>query len=316
MPLPDLSKYEKYQNVTNGRIRYYEAGSGDEHTLLLHGMGVVTSADTFQFAIEPLAEKLHIYALDYLGFGKSTRMLPQGPLFDVVVDGIREFMDAKGIESANIIGHSAGGWFGPILAYESPHRVRKLISMGGAGMNVEPAGGHGSPENNFLGRYAPPTKEGAIQGISRSFYEGSQMTPELAEEMAEQQLSYGKMEGAFEGLKPLVRQMATAEIRAQYLLQRRLPHIKVPCLFIWGKGGPGKPGDTMDPYPTWTEEYERLGGDMSKSSKPWVVPGASYLATETGHNIQWEKPELFAQICIDYITSPVGSFVGSNTYGG
>jgi 4,5:9,10-diseco-3-hydroxy-5,9,17-trioxoandrosta-1(10),2-diene-4-oate hydrolase len=315
MPLPDLSKYEKYQKVTNGYIRYYEMGSGDEHTILAHGMGVVTSADTFQFAMEHLAKDLHIYAIDYLGFGKSSRTLPQGPTFDVIVDGIREFMDAKGIESANLIGHSAGGWFGPILAYESPHRIRKLISMGGAGMNVEPAGGEGTPENDFLGRYAPASLEGARASINRSLYEGSQMTEELADAMAQQMFEHGTREGALEGLKPLVRQMATAEVRAQYLIQRRLPHIKVPCLFIWGKGGPGQSGDTMDPYPTWTEEYDRLSGDMSKSVKPWVVPGASYLATSTGHNIQWEKPELFAQICIDYIKKGT-VFTGSNTYGG
>ncbi|MFT7461335.1 MAG: hypothetical protein ACI909_004036, partial [Planctomycetota bacterium] len=46
--LPNLSSYEKFETITQGKVRYYEAGEG-ESLLLLHGMGVYTSADTFQF---------------------------------------------------------------------------------------------------------------------------------------------------------------------------------------------------------------------------------------------------------------------------
>src|SRR5687767_325561 len=123
--LPDLKKYEKYEDLSNGRVRYYEAGSGDNHTLLLHGMGSQTSADTFAFIFDKLAEKLHVYNLDMLGFGKSSRKMEYGPTFEVVIDGIREFMDKKGIQKVNLVGHSAGGWFGSILAYESPERINK-----------------------------------------------------------------------------------------------------------------------------------------------------------------------------------------------
>ena len=69
MPLPDLSKYEKFVDLTNGRMRYYEAGSGDEHTILVPSTILGASADTFQFVIELLAERLHVYAIDNLGFG-------------------------------------------------------------------------------------------------------------------------------------------------------------------------------------------------------------------------------------------------------
>ena len=70
--------------------------------------------------------------------------------------------------------------------------------------------------------------------------------------------------------------------------------------------------DRKDPHPTWTQEYDRLKGDMSKSSKPWVVPGAKYLMTPTTH-IRFDNPELLAKNCIEFITAPVGAFVGSST---
>jgi pimeloyl-ACP methyl ester carboxylesterase len=314
MPLPDLSQYEKFVNLTNGRMRYYEAGSGDEHTILVPSTILGASADTFQFVIEPLAERLHVYAIDNLGFGESTRVLPQGPLFDVLVDGIREFMDLKGIESANFIGEAVGGWLACLLAYESPHRVRKLITDSVAGMNAHGPMGPGTSENDFLGRYNPPAKEGMLLSRMRYVYPGSYLTDDLAEAMIEQEFAHATIPDAYEGLKPLQRQMATPEIRAQYMLQRRLPHIKVPCLFTWDGGVAGREADTMDrkdPHPTWTQEYARLKGDMSKSSKPWVVPGAKYLMTPTAH-IRYDRPDLLAKNCIEFITVPIGGFIGSS----
>ena len=284
MPLPDLSKYEKYQDLTNGKVRYYELGSGDNHTLLLHGMGYYTTADTFQYVIEELGKHLHILAPDYLGFGKSTRKMEYGPTFDVIVDSLREFMDVKGISQANLVGHSAGGWFGLILAYESPDRLRRLVSVGGAGMNRPPYQGG-----------VRPTAERIANGVRPLVFEGSALTSELAEAQIKQMTAFATAPDAYEGLAPLVDQMEKPEKRKQYLLHRRLPFVKVPTLVMWGKG------DTMDPYPTWSAEYEQLGGDMSKSSKPWVIPGAKYVMTPGGHNSHWETPHIFIDSVLGFL---------------
>ena len=275
--LPDLSKYEKFETVTQGKMRYYEAGEGD-NVLLLHGMGVYTSADTFQFHFEALAKKYHVIALDVLGFGKSDRSLAHGPTFDVIVDGVREFLDMKGIESTHLVGHSAGCWFGGILAYESPDRINKIVFLGAAGMNVKPVHGVAS--------YQEPTLESLTEGNMSSVYEGSSFTAEMAAEVAAQMLPYVKMPGAFDGLKPLVAQMANPDSRKSYLLQRRLPFIKNPMLVIWGES------EFMEPHPTWTEEWEASGHNPGNSSKPWVSPNSSFeIIPGATHNFHWEHPE-------------------------
>ena len=291
--LPDLSKYSNYADLTAGRMHYYEAGSGDNHTFLLHGGGFSVNADTFQFVLEPLAEHLHIYAIDAFGHGKSTRQLDYGPTFDIVVDSMREFMDIKGIRSANVVGHSFGGWSGGILAYESPDRVRRLAVIGSAGMNVTPVDG--------VQVQRVPTKESALRSISNSIYPGSEMTPEIAEAMAEQVANDSGGEAGMLGMKPHNDQMADAASRRQYLLQRRLPFIRVPALVMWGKGTQGKSGDTMEPFPTWTDEYDQANGDISKTSKPWVIPGAKYIIHEGGHNIHWEHPGDVVGTLIDFL---------------
>lgn len=285
--LSDLARYEKFQDVTNGRIHYYEAGSGDNHTVLLHGMGVATSADTFAPVFDQLAARFHVYDVDALGFGKSTRAMDYGPTFDVIVDGLREFMDLKGIRQANLVGHSAGGWFGAILAYESPARLRRLVMSNSAGFDVTPV--------PTVSNFAVPTRESITNNVNQSVHQGSAFTAEMAAGMAERMLQTVQEPGAPESLKPLLHQMATPAIRRQYLLQRRLPQIQVPTMMIWGKG------DTMDPFPTWTAEWDKIGGDLSKSSKPWVIPGAKYVLMQTGHNSHWEASEEWLRLVTDFL---------------
>jgi len=285
--LPDLSSYEKFETITQGKIRYYEAGLG-ENLLLLHGMGVYTSADTFQFQFEALAKDYHVIALDFLGFGKSERKMANGPTFDVIVDGVREFIDKKGIELTHIVGHSAGCWFGGILAYESPDRIDKIVFMGAAGMNVKPVAG--------VANYQTPTIESLTKGNMSSVYEGSSFTAEMAAEVAGQMLQYVEMPGAFDGLKPLVAQMADPDIRKSYLLQRRLPFIKKPTLILWGES------EFMEPHPTWTEEWEATERNPGKGSKPWVTPNMKFeIIPKATHNVHWEHPEFILKLIKDFI---------------
>jgi pimeloyl-ACP methyl ester carboxylesterase len=286
LPSAKYTQNEKFQDVTNGRMRYYEFGSG-EPTLLLHGMGVNTSADTFQFMFDYLAPRLKVYALDYLGFGKSTRKMDYGPTFDVIDGGIREFMDAKGLTKVNIVGHSAGAWFGGLLGYESPDRVNRCVFIGPAGLNITPVAS--------VSGYSKPSREGLVASLQSSIVPGSAITQDVAGEFAEQMLSIATMPGAFEGLQPLVDQMADPSSRRQYLLHRHLPRIQAPILWIWGTG------DTMEPLPTWTEEFGRLNGDMSRSVKPWVSPNSKYFLVQGGHNCHWEQPQAIAGYVLDFL---------------
>jgi pimeloyl-ACP methyl ester carboxylesterase len=291
--LVDLSKHEKYVDLTAGRMRYVEMGSGDDHLLLVHGMGVVTSLETYQWVIEPFANAgMHVYALDMFGFGKS-REVKNAVTFDVIVDSIREFMDRKGIDRACYIGHSAGGWWGGILAYESPDRLRKFVMVTSAGLDKTPVAN--------VQNYTPPTLESTRRQVFegyKSVYAGSNVTPEAGEALAQQMLEFGSMPGAYDGLKSLVAQMADPVTREQYLLHRRVAHIKVPTMVVWSKL------DTKEPFPTWTAEWERIGGDPSKASKPWVIPGARYVLLEDrAYNPQWEAPEEFTNLAMEFFRS-------------
>ena len=275
-----LAKHEKFIEMTNGRTRYYEGGSGDQHLILIHGIGIVSSADSFRYVFEDLAKKYHVYALDCLGFGMGVRTVAggHGPNFHMIIDQMREFMEEKGIEKASFVGHSAGGWYTALLAYESPHLVDKLIWLGSAGLNSTVAFG-------IQMRSIPAPAQ--VETITRARFVDWRTTPpkEEFQGMLDEINEVLAQEGALNSLDSLLHQMHTPELRKHYLLHRRMSKIKVPMLIIWGAA------DYQDPWPTWTEEYEKINGDMSKSSKPWIPPNAKYVLLQSGHFMQWELPK-------------------------
>ncbi len=275
--LPDLTSYEHFQQLSQVRLRYLEAGEGP-CLLLLHGMGPQASAESFQFMFEDLAQKYHVIAIDLPGFGKSDRVMKHGPTFDVIVDALREFIDVKELQSPAVLAHSAGGWFASILAYESPERLGKLVLIGPAGLNIEPAA--------VASAKGGPTLEGLVKGNMASVYEGSAFTAEMAEAVGQQMLGFIQLPGALEALGPLKAQMSNPDSRGAYLLQRRFPLTRNPVLVIWG----GK--DRMEPFPTWTEEWEETGGDPGRGSKPWVSPGMQFvMIPQATHFTHWEYPQ-------------------------
>ena len=66
--------------LTCGENRYLEAGNGPP-LLLLHGMGIATSANSHDLLIPHLATRFRVLAPDLLGFGLGTRQVQAGPTF-------------------------------------------------------------------------------------------------------------------------------------------------------------------------------------------------------------------------------------------
>ena len=284
-----VAAVDKFIQLTSGRIRYIEAGEGPP-LLLVHGMGFSNGAHSYLPVLDRFAERFHCYAVDMLGFGMGDRDLTDAPTFDTIIDGFREFMDRMGVERAHYVGHSAGGWMGAIFAYESPQRIDKLVLLCSAGMNVEPSAGIGNAPS-------VPTLEQVRERTLGQFLDASKADDAVIEPVAAASKAAADQPNALASLNPLLHQMQTPRIRNRYLIQRRLARITNPTMVVWGKG------DVMDPYPTWTEEYEALGGDMSQSVKPWVIPGAKYVLLPTGHSPHWEQPAETAQLIIDFLAS-------------
>lgn len=117
------------------QIAYREAGSGNPVFILIHGNQ--SSSLFYEDLMDHLKEKAHIYALDMPGFGDSTWATAHPEMKDWGED-VKEFMDALDIDSAVVLGWSAGGGAAMELASSYPDRVKHLILLASVGVKGYP----------------------------------------------------------------------------------------------------------------------------------------------------------------------------------
>lgn len=130
--LPTTTVLHRTIKVDNLDIFYREAGPKDAPTvLLLHGFP--TSSHMFRNLIPSLAEKYHVVAPDYPGFGNSSA--PSVDEFDYTFDNlanvIEKFTEKVGLTEYSIYLMDYGAPVGFRLAVKHPERVRSLIVQNG-----------------------------------------------------------------------------------------------------------------------------------------------------------------------------------------
>jgi pimeloyl-ACP methyl ester carboxylesterase len=107
-----------------------QLGNNGHPLIMLHGWG--QNLQSLQPMGELLATRSNIHIIDLPGFGKSA---PPPEDWDTTqyADRIYQYLAAKGIESADMLGHSFGGRVSIRLAHQYPHKVRSitLINSGG-----------------------------------------------------------------------------------------------------------------------------------------------------------------------------------------
>lgn len=125
-----MTTQTRYRTATvQGRkIFYREAGDPSAPTiLLLHGLP--TSSQMFRDLIPALADRFHLIAPDYIGFGHSDAP-PRGEFaytFDNLAAHVEGLVDVLGLESYILYMHDYGGPVGFRLFTQRPERVKGFI---------------------------------------------------------------------------------------------------------------------------------------------------------------------------------------------
>jgi len=96
---------------------------------VLHGayMNIPTMGEI----IPKLAETHRVYALEFQGHGRTTD-IDRPITYQNLADDVAEFMDAVGLDRADIFGYSMGAIAGLQLAIRHPEKVNKLVVASGA----------------------------------------------------------------------------------------------------------------------------------------------------------------------------------------
>lgn len=262
-----LDSAERFVELSHGRTRYFDIGSGAP-TILLHGVGFSAGATSWYRNILRLSEGLRVIAVDFVGWGIGDR-LEQGYSFAYLVDFVREFQDALGIGSSNIVGHSMGGWIASLFAYESPERVDRLA--------LTASGGTATRTLAQMTEFQPPTKQATYDRIAA--------LPGISEADAKDWTEYDwknmQATGALESYRKILANMNVAETRARYNILRRLPHISARTLVVWGA----------------RDEVNDIALGQKTAE---LIPNAHLVTFDCGHMVPHEAPAELDEVLLEF----------------
>ncbi len=122
----------RYADLDGRKIFYREAGPRNAPTLLLPH-GYPCSSYQYRRLIPALADRWHLLAPDYPGFGYSDTPDPSefGYDFDAYATFLERFAASQGIERYALYLHDYGSQIGLRLAIRAPQRVTALIIQNG-----------------------------------------------------------------------------------------------------------------------------------------------------------------------------------------
>ena len=129
----DWSEHLNWAQVQGSAVNYVDIGEGPP-LVFIHGL-----AGSWQNWLENIphfARSRRVIAPDLPGFGHSP--MPHEKIsikgYAAVID---ELLDQLGLEGADVVGNSMGGFIGAELAIEFPTRVKSLVLVSAAGLTSQ-----------------------------------------------------------------------------------------------------------------------------------------------------------------------------------
>lgn len=248
---------ERYVDLSHGRTRYIEEGSGPP-VILLHGVGFTAGGDASWWPIiGPLAQHYRVLAPDFVGWGPGDRF-DREYSFAYLVDFVREFQDALGWERTHVVGHSMGGWIATLFGYESPNRVDRLVLIAAGGVLPRPL--------PSMQAFSVPGRE----QIEKQIRATVKVPDADVDALVEQALEKTRIPGAAEAYQKVLNHMNDPLNRQRYNTVRRLQHITSPTLVVWGR----------EDQSNALEMGERLHRDIAGSEMAIVENCGHFVPTE------------------------------------
>jgi len=253
---------------TGLRVRYAEQGDpAGPAIILLHGYS--DSWFSWSEVLPRLSPAYHVFALDQRGHGDSERPADGYGVSDFAAD-VLALMNAAGLPTATVVGHSMGSWIAQRVASIAPRRIERLVLVGSSASRIA----------------AVDELYAAVQTLD---------DPVPADFVREFQAStiHRPVAGAFcervvaESLKVPARVWrATA---AGWFAEKRWAEperLGMPVLIVWGD---------QDAY--FLREHQHALTAALPHAHLTVYSG-------TGHAVHWEEPERFARDLQAFVSEP------------
>jgi len=203
-----------------GTLRYAKRGEGERTVVLVHGFG--GDLDNWLFNIDALAADATVYALDLPGHGQSTKTLAEASLAGLS-RALIGFMDAVGIDRADLVGHSMGGAVALRTALDAPARVQSLTLIGSAGLGSDINGG-------YISGFVSAASRRDLKPVLEQLFEDPGL---VSRQLVDDLLKYKRLDGVGDALSALSGALFGGGRQAS-VLAGDVAALKQPVLVIWG----------------------------------------------------------------------------------
>jgi pimeloyl-ACP methyl ester carboxylesterase len=282
-----LSASVRYYDAGGIRTRVIEAGDGGEPLVLMHGLS--GHAESFIRNVVPLAEAgYRVLSVDAVGHGFSAKpedVTYHSPTFERHLLGV---LDAIGADRAHVVGQSLGGWTAWRLALRHPERFRSLTSATGAGILLGDEASRRESEaiHKRVGSVTARALEEPTRERVRARLEWLMASPDrVTDELVETRYAIFNLPDSRRVMAKVSAEQTSEENRRHLLTEDDLARTSVPTMLLWTDKNPTVPASTA-----------RRAADL--------VPGARFeLVEDAGHWPQFERPEAFNRVLLDFLGS-------------
>ena len=271
MSRPEIGKSVKTGKYTTN---YLESGSGYP-LIFIHGSGPGVSAyANWRLVLPKIAEVAHVYAPDMLGFGYSDKPTDITYRMSLWTEQLVQFMDALGIEKADLVGNSFGGGLAIAMAVNHPERVRRMVLMGAMGVSFPI-----TPGLDSVWGYQP-SPENMLRMLDLFCDNKKYANKELADVRYKASIEPGFQE-AFSSMFPAPRQRSVEDMASP---EDKIKQISHRTLIVHGREDQVIPVDNA---------YRLIN----------LIDNAElHIFGHTGHWTQIERADEFAQLVKNFVT--------------
>jgi 2-hydroxy-6-oxonona-2,4-dienedioate hydrolase len=278
---------QHYYKAGKYRTRALESGAG-EPLILLHGTG--GHAEAYIDNLLPHAEHFRTVAIDMLGHGYTDK--PDGIEYtiDDYADHVVSVMDALGTQRASISGESLGAMVASWVAIKYPDRVNKIVLNTGILARPDPKGAE--ELEDLRSRSVAATDALSIESI-RKRMEWLVLDPKsMPEEMIHIRHRIYSQPGVAARMKQIllkVLEMVLQPEGERYFDPANLQRIQCPTLVLWTRHNPGQ---------SW---------ELARSAAAHIPQSQFNIMEDCAHWPQFERPDEFNRIHIDFLLSSSAS---------
>jgi pimeloyl-ACP methyl ester carboxylesterase len=264
----------RYVDTPVARFHYIRTGAGSPVVLVAGGGQWLYS---YRDTMPALAAEHTVYAVDLPGQGYTTLKRHRFRYdLDAMAGALGSFLDAVGLFSASIVGHSWGGGWSLYFAERHPERVDKLVLIDSTGLDVTASWDWRPLELPIVGELEGKLirKQDYARTLRKAFAHPDRVTAEVVDE---DWAPFSRRENR--------RALWTSQRNLDYSrTERLLASVRSPTLIVWGDQ------DRWDEPWQATALARRIPGATAR-----ILPGC-------GHNVHED--------CPTQVNSVVAGFLG------